>query len=373
MHEDGLTFYWNNATHDDARGVHRLAVGQRARDRARVRVPRRSRSSSARSCASGIASYCLPVIAIGPILQIVFNGQTPKIILAALSVFFTTLVGMLVGLRSADKTTLDLIHAYGGGAFKKLTKVRLRAALPSLFAALRIAAPAAILGAIIGEYLGAEHGPRRRDDQLASRRSRSSGRGRIALVATALAGVAYGITALVGPAGSRRGPRRSGRAMTASIDVAIRSPIAPPPAWRGAARAGSRAGAASAAGSLSVGDLARSGARRVAAVPHRVPRQQLHRATPLDVWRYLTDERHRAADRPRGSSTTRRSRRSATPFVGSRRRHRRRARVRDRVQPAPLRRADVHADRDGAALGAARRDDAADRARSSAAGSWASP
>ena len=37
-----------------------------------------------------------------------FNGQTPKIILAALSVFFTTLVGMLVGLRSADKTALDV-------------------------------------------------------------------------------------------------------------------------------------------------------------------------------------------------------------------------------------------------------------------------
>jgi ABC-type nitrate/sulfonate/bicarbonate transport system permease component len=145
----------------------------------------------------GIASYCLPIIAIGPILQIVFNGETPKIILAALSVFFTTLVGTLVGLRSADKTALDLIHAYGGNTFKKLTKVRLRAALPSLFAALRIAAPAAILGAIIGEYLGANTGlgVAMINSEQALQIERTWW---IALVATLLAGLAYAITALVG-------------------------------------------------------------------------------------------------------------------------------------------------------------------------------
>ena len=106
----------------------------------------------------GVASYCLPVIAIGPCSRSSSTGETPKIILAALSVFFTTLVGTLVGLRSADPIALDVVHAYGGGSFQKLIKVRIRAALPSLFAALRIAAPAAVLGAIIGEYLGAESG-----------------------------------------------------------------------------------------------------------------------------------------------------------------------------------------------------------------------
>src|SRR5260221_595333 len=108
----------------------------------------------------GIASYCLPVIAIGPVLQILFNGQTPKIILAALSVFFTTLVGTLVGLRSADRVSLDLVHAYGGSSVQKLVKVRIRSALPSLFVALRIAAPAAVLGAVIGEYVGGGAGLR---------------------------------------------------------------------------------------------------------------------------------------------------------------------------------------------------------------------
>jgi ABC-type nitrate/sulfonate/bicarbonate transport system permease component len=147
----------------------------------------------------GVASYCLPIIAIGPILVITFNGQTPKIILAALSVFFTTLVGMLLGLRSANKTSLDVIRAFGGGAYKQVTKVRLRASLPSLFAALRIAAPAAILGAIIGEYLGADNGlgVAMIHSEQAFEIERTWG---LALVATLLAGVTYGITALVGRA-----------------------------------------------------------------------------------------------------------------------------------------------------------------------------
>lgn len=145
----------------------------------------------------GIASYCLPVVAIGPIFAIVFSGETPKVLLAAMSVFFTTLIGSLVGLRSADATSLDLVHAYGGGAVHKLTKVRLRAALPSLFAALRIAAPAAILGSIIGEYIGAERGLG--VSMINSQQSLEISRTwAIALVATATAGIAYGLTSVVG-------------------------------------------------------------------------------------------------------------------------------------------------------------------------------
>jgi ABC-type nitrate/sulfonate/bicarbonate transport system permease component len=156
----------------------------------------------------GITSYCIPIIAIGTILQISFNGQTPKIIIAAMAVFFTTLIGTLVGLRSADKTALDVVHAYGGGAVKKLTKVRLRYALPSLFAALRIAAPAAILGAIIGEYLGAESGLG--VAMIASEQSlqieRTWG---IALVAAGLAGIAYALTAFVGRMLTPWAPKRA--------------------------------------------------------------------------------------------------------------------------------------------------------------------
>jgi ABC-type nitrate/sulfonate/bicarbonate transport system permease component len=149
------------------------------------------------------------VIAIGPILQIIFNGQNPKIILAALSVFFTTLVGTLVGLRSADPIALDVVHAYGGGSVQKLRKVRIRSALPSLFVALRIAAPAAVLGAIIGEYVGGESGL-----GIAMIASQSGLRVAttwgIALVATLIASVAYGVTALAGRLLTPWAPRGGG-------------------------------------------------------------------------------------------------------------------------------------------------------------------
>lgn len=145
----------------------------------------------------GVVSYCLPVVAVGPVFAIVFNGETPKVILAAMSVFFTTLMGAHVGLRSADPTSLDVVHAYGGGPVQSLRKVRLRASLPSLFAALRIAAPAAILGAIIGEYLGAEKGLG--VTMINSQQSLDVSRTwALALVATGAAGVAYGATALIG-------------------------------------------------------------------------------------------------------------------------------------------------------------------------------
>ena len=143
-----------------------------------------------------VASYCLPVIAIGPILHVVFGADTARVVLAAMSVFFTTLMGMLLGLRSADRTSLDLVHAYGGGAWSKLRKVRLWACLPSLFAGLRIAAPAAVLGAIIGEYLGGDSGLGiamiSAQQSLIVERTWA-----IALVATTVAALAYGATALV--------------------------------------------------------------------------------------------------------------------------------------------------------------------------------
>jgi ABC-type nitrate/sulfonate/bicarbonate transport system permease component len=112
-------------------------------------------------------------------------------------VFFTTLVGAMLGIRSADKTSLDLVRAYGGGRWSQLVKVRLQYALPALFAGLRIAAPAAVLGAIIGEYLGGERGIGIALT-VAQQGLRFERTWALALVAAALAGVGYALTALVG-------------------------------------------------------------------------------------------------------------------------------------------------------------------------------
>ncbi|MDH6237595.1 ABC transporter permease subunit [Cryobacterium sp. CG_9.6] len=111
-----------------------------------------------------VITYCVPIVAIGPIAYIVIgpprgDPSGTAIFLAALSVFFTTVVGSLVGLKAADQSSLDLVRVYGGNRFTQLRKVRLIAGLPSVLNALQIAAPAALLGAILGEYLGgAERG-----------------------------------------------------------------------------------------------------------------------------------------------------------------------------------------------------------------------
>lgn len=101
-----------------------------------------------------VVSYCMPLTAIGPIVLVIAGGRAPTVFLAAMSVFFTTLVGTLHGLRQADPTALDLVRAYGGGRWQQIVRVRTVAALPAVVNSLKLAAPGAMLGAILGEYLG---------------------------------------------------------------------------------------------------------------------------------------------------------------------------------------------------------------------------
>ena len=112
--------------------------------------------------------------------------------------FFTTLIAHAGrAAQSADRTSSTSSRPTAAASWTQLRKVRLQASLPSLFAGLRIAAPAAVLGAIIGEYIGGEPGlgVAMIDSQQALAVERTWG---IALAVTALAGVAYGLTALVG-------------------------------------------------------------------------------------------------------------------------------------------------------------------------------
>lgn len=103
--------------------------------------------------------FCVPLIASGPILRVLFGpGAGPQITLAALAVYYTTLLALLVGLRTVLQTWADLMRIYGRGAVSTLIRVRARASLPYLFVGLQISAPAAFLGAMIGEFTGAERG-----------------------------------------------------------------------------------------------------------------------------------------------------------------------------------------------------------------------
>lgn len=108
-----------------------------------------------------VVTYCVPIVAVGGLAIIIMGGPTTPggpsptaIFLAALSVFFTTVVSAMLGLKAADKASLDVVSVYGGTKFTQLRKVRLIAAIPSIMNGLQIAVPAAFLGAVLGEYFG---------------------------------------------------------------------------------------------------------------------------------------------------------------------------------------------------------------------------
>ena len=122
---------------------------------AAILVPRLERTIAA----VALLVFCLPLVATGPILRVLYGpGQGPQVTLAALAVYYTTLVPLLVGLRAAPAAWFDVVRSYGRGRWTELAQVRVFAALPYLFAGLQIAAPAAILGAMVGEFTGAERG-----------------------------------------------------------------------------------------------------------------------------------------------------------------------------------------------------------------------
>ena len=150
-----------------------------------------------------IVTYCIPLVAIGPILVVVAGRmqapQAPSIVLAGLSVFFTSVVGALLGLRAAPRTSMDVIKAYGGSRLTALVKVQLISALPNIFAALKIAAPAAFLGAVLAEYLGSG-GDASLGRALIAAQSTADGPRLwyLALVSGAVAGLAYALIGLIG-------------------------------------------------------------------------------------------------------------------------------------------------------------------------------
>ncbi|MGF7234216.1 MAG: ABC transporter permease [Frankia sp.] len=101
-----------------------------------------------------VTLYNIPVLAVAPLLQILLSSQGPSIAMAAMSVFFVTLLGTVAGLAAADPAMVDIVRAYGGGPVTVFRRVRLRYAMPSVLAGLAVSAPFALVGAMVGEFLG---------------------------------------------------------------------------------------------------------------------------------------------------------------------------------------------------------------------------
>ncbi|MFF2330585.1 MULTISPECIES: ABC transporter permease [unclassified Streptomyces] len=96
----------------------------------------------------------VPVVALAPFITLVAGrGSAPTVVVAALIVFFPTLVNVLLGLRSVEREALELMHVLNCGTATVYWRVRLPAALPAFFDSLRIAAPSAVLGVMTAEWL----------------------------------------------------------------------------------------------------------------------------------------------------------------------------------------------------------------------------
>lgn len=113
---------------------------------------------------AGVMSLALlvkstPIIAVAPILTIWMGfGSGPKVVITALLTFFPVLINTLEGFRSVDPAISDWLQSIDAPPRQVFRQARWPSARPFLFAALKVAAPLALIGAVIAEWMGASAG-----------------------------------------------------------------------------------------------------------------------------------------------------------------------------------------------------------------------
>jgi NitT/TauT family transport system permease protein len=106
-----------------------------------------------------VASQAVPVVAIAPLLVIWLGPGAPsKMLICALIVFFPILVNTIVGLRSVPPELRDLMRSLNATRWQTFAKLEAPAALPVLLGGLKIGATLAVIGAVVGEFVGASRG-----------------------------------------------------------------------------------------------------------------------------------------------------------------------------------------------------------------------
>jgi NitT/TauT family transport system permease protein len=102
-----------------------------------------------------VASQTIPIVALAPMIVFAFGPNvTSVVVIATYLTFFPVTIAMIRGLRAPDPRALELMRSYAAGRWATYRKLRLPASMPYLFTALKIAATASIVGAIIGEGPG---------------------------------------------------------------------------------------------------------------------------------------------------------------------------------------------------------------------------
>jgi NitT/TauT family transport system permease protein len=110
-----------------------------------------------------VASQTVPIIALAPMIVVIMNqfdvtGVVPKATISAYLSFFPVTVGMVKGLRSPDPLQLDLMRTYSASRPQTFFKLRVPASVPFLFASLKVAVAASLVGAIVAEMTKSEDG-----------------------------------------------------------------------------------------------------------------------------------------------------------------------------------------------------------------------
>ena len=106
-----------------------------------------------------IASQSVPIVAVAPLLVIwLGSGLASKVFVCALITFFPTLISTIVGLRSVDPELRDLLRSLRASAWQQFRLLELPSALPVLFGGLKLSVILAVVGAVVGEFSGADVG-----------------------------------------------------------------------------------------------------------------------------------------------------------------------------------------------------------------------
>jgi NitT/TauT family transport system permease protein len=106
-----------------------------------------------------VSSQAMPKVAIAPLLLVWFGfGLLPKVLIAFLIAFFPVVINTAVGLASIEPEKIYLARSMGFGAAATFFKIRLPNALPAIFGGLKISITLAVVGAVVGEFVGGDAG-----------------------------------------------------------------------------------------------------------------------------------------------------------------------------------------------------------------------
>ncbi len=106
-----------------------------------------------------VAAQATPILALAPLIALWFgSGLTGKVLICALIVFFPVAVSTMVGIRSVDRNLLELGRSLRATRWQVVSKLEVPAALPQILGGMRVGVTLAVVGAIVGEWAGADQG-----------------------------------------------------------------------------------------------------------------------------------------------------------------------------------------------------------------------